>query len=190
MMRACFRPSVSACGWSRPLLRRRSRKGEMRLYIQQLEERVRQLTGENERLAYELNQLRARSARPPRRPAPEQTGAVAQPLPQGRRRPGGARPARPRARRPAAGSRHAFRRAGRSADRAGRRRPIRAGRPFDACGRRAPELVDPTRPGAPAPAPGSRRRTRRWPRLPGRRRRPRRSPARRATNTTSPTATS
>src|SRR5688572_25826381 len=29
--------------------------GQMRLYVQQLEERVRQLTGENERLSYELN---------------------------------------------------------------------------------------------------------------------------------------
>ena len=54
--------------------------GEMRLYIQQLEERLRQLTGENERLAYELNQLRAALGQPA---APEQTGAVPQPLPQG-----------------------------------------------------------------------------------------------------------
>ena len=34
----------------------------MRLYIQQLEERVRQLTGENERLMHELNRLAPRSA--------------------------------------------------------------------------------------------------------------------------------
>ncbi|MGQ7794170.1 tol-pal system protein YbgF [Faunimonas sp. B44] len=33
--------------------------GEMRLYIQQLEDRVRQLTGDVERLTYELNQARA-----------------------------------------------------------------------------------------------------------------------------------
>jgi len=32
--------------------------GQMRLYIQQLEERVRQLTGQNEQLSYHLNQLR------------------------------------------------------------------------------------------------------------------------------------
>lgn len=39
--------------------------GQMRLYVQQLEERVRQLTGENERLLYELNQLRASTGQPP-----------------------------------------------------------------------------------------------------------------------------
>ena len=49
----------------------------MRLYIQQLEERVRQLTGENERLLYELNQLRAQLGQPPLPADPEQTGAVA-----------------------------------------------------------------------------------------------------------------
>ncbi len=56
--------------------------GEMSLYIQQLEERLRQLTGENERLTYELNQLRAQLGQAPV-VAPAQTGAVAQPLPQG-----------------------------------------------------------------------------------------------------------
>jgi tol-pal system protein YbgF len=48
--------------------------GQMRLYIQQLEERVRQLTGQNEQLAHELNQLRAQV---PATPAPVQTGAIA-----------------------------------------------------------------------------------------------------------------
>src|SRR5688500_14601405 len=55
--------------------------GEMRLYIQQLEERVRQLTGENERLGYELNQLRAQLGFPAAAGL-DQTGAIApQPLP-------------------------------------------------------------------------------------------------------------
>jgi tol-pal system protein YbgF len=50
--------------------------GELQLYIQQLEEQVRQLTGDNERLAYEVNQLRAQLGL-----APAQTGAVTtQPL--------------------------------------------------------------------------------------------------------------
>jgi tol-pal system protein YbgF len=53
--------------------------GQMRLYIQQLEERVRQLTGQNEQLTYELNQLRAQG---PAAQAPAQTGAItAAPLP-------------------------------------------------------------------------------------------------------------
>lgn len=57
-------------------------EGQMRLYIQQLEERLRQLTGENERLAYELNQLRAQLGQP--LAGPEPTGAVsAAPPPQG-----------------------------------------------------------------------------------------------------------
>jgi tol-pal system protein YbgF len=37
---------------------------QMRLYIQQLEERVRQLTGENERLSHELAQLRGQLGQP------------------------------------------------------------------------------------------------------------------------------
>jgi tol-pal system protein YbgF len=54
---------------------------QMRLYIQQLEERVRQLTGENERLGYEVNQLRAQLGLPAAAGL-EQTGAIApQPLP-------------------------------------------------------------------------------------------------------------
>ncbi len=64
-----------------PALAQTQEAGEMRLYIQQLEERLRQLTGENERLAYELNQLRAQSGQAPAA-APEQTGAVTQTLPQ------------------------------------------------------------------------------------------------------------
>jgi len=38
--------------------------GQMRLYVQQLEERVRQLTGDNERLLYQLNQMRASLGQP------------------------------------------------------------------------------------------------------------------------------
>lgn len=44
--------------------------GRMRLYIQQLEDRVRQLTGENEQLVHELSLLRAQPG------APAQVGAV------------------------------------------------------------------------------------------------------------------
>jgi tol-pal system protein YbgF len=55
--------------------------GQMRLYIQQLEERVRQLTGENERLGYEVNQLRTQLGLPAAAGL-DQTGAIApQPLP-------------------------------------------------------------------------------------------------------------
>jgi tol-pal system protein YbgF len=70
---------------------------EMRLYIQRLEERVRQLTGENEMLTYQLNQLRAQAglgpATAPGAPAapgvPQQTGAVpGQPLPGAGQTPG------------------------------------------------------------------------------------------------------
>jgi tol-pal system protein YbgF len=50
--------------------------GEMRLYVQDLEERVRQLTGQNEQLTYELNQLRAQLGQAPAQSAPEQTGAL------------------------------------------------------------------------------------------------------------------
>lgn len=51
-------------------------EGQMRLYIQQLEERLRQLTGENERLTYELNQARAQLGLAPTSGAPQATGAV------------------------------------------------------------------------------------------------------------------
>ena len=50
--------------------------GQMRLYIQQLEERVRQLTGQNEQLSYELNQLRAQVGQGGVA-IPDQTGALA-----------------------------------------------------------------------------------------------------------------
>src|SRR4051812_9079463 len=56
--------------------------GQMRLYVQQLEDQVRHLTGENERLTHELNQLRAGLGQPPITPTADQTGAavvVAQP---------------------------------------------------------------------------------------------------------------
>ena len=49
--------------------------GQMRLYIQQLEERLRQLTGQNEQLMYELNQLRAQTGQVGQA-APGQSGAV------------------------------------------------------------------------------------------------------------------
>jgi hypothetical protein len=65
-----------------PALAQTQEAGEMRLYIQQLEERLRQLTGENERLAHELNQLRAQFGQTPAA-GPDQTGAVTQPFPQG-----------------------------------------------------------------------------------------------------------
>ena len=51
-------------------------EGEMRLYIQQLEERIRALTGQNERLMYEVNQLRTSLGQPPLQTDPLQTGAV------------------------------------------------------------------------------------------------------------------
>jgi TolA-binding protein len=57
--------------------------GELRLQIQELEERVRQLTGQNEQLLYEVNQLRAELGRPPSQSEPAQTGAVlSRPLPE------------------------------------------------------------------------------------------------------------
>jgi len=56
--------------------------GQMRLYVQQLEERVRQLTGDNERLLYQLNQMRASLGQPPLMaggvPAPEAVGTFPQ----------------------------------------------------------------------------------------------------------------
>ena len=48
--------------------------GQMRVYIQQLEERLRQLTGQNEQLTYEVNQLRAQLGHAG---VPGQTGAIA-----------------------------------------------------------------------------------------------------------------
>lgn len=51
-------------------------EAQMSLYIQELEERVRQLTGENERLAFEVNQLRAALGMPPLQGELADTGAV------------------------------------------------------------------------------------------------------------------
>ena len=48
----------------------------MRLYIQQLEERVRQLTGQNEQLAYEVNQLRMQIGQGAAPGMQMQTGAI------------------------------------------------------------------------------------------------------------------
>lgn len=54
---------------------------QMRLYVQQLEERIRQLTGQNEQLLYELNRVRTQSGQPPLASAESQGGAVSsQPL--------------------------------------------------------------------------------------------------------------
>src|SRR3712207_6174989 len=44
-----------------PAAAQSAEEAQMRLYIQQLEERVRQLTGENEQLTYQLNQLRGQA---------------------------------------------------------------------------------------------------------------------------------
>jgi tol-pal system protein YbgF len=75
MMRACFSLLISV--WLiAPVTAQTQEEGEMRLYIQQLEERIRQLTGENERLFYELNQMRASLGQPPLQAGPQQTGAV------------------------------------------------------------------------------------------------------------------
>jgi len=56
--------------------------GQMRLYVQQLEERIRQLTGQNEQLVYELNRVRTESGQPPVASAGQLGAAVtAQELP-------------------------------------------------------------------------------------------------------------
>jgi tol-pal system protein YbgF len=80
MLRACFVLLISV--WLvPPAAAQTQQEGEMRLYIQQLEEQVRQLTGQNERLFYELNKMRAAAGQPPLQAAdlggPAQTGAVA-----------------------------------------------------------------------------------------------------------------
>jgi len=64
--------------------------GAMRLYIQQLEERVRQLTGQNEQLMHELNMARTALGQPPLQAIPPaQTGALSpQPLPGAETMPG------------------------------------------------------------------------------------------------------
>lgn len=52
------------------------KEGEMLLYIQQLEDRIRQLTGQNEQLTHEVNQLRNQLGMAPLEASPMQTGAV------------------------------------------------------------------------------------------------------------------
>ena len=76
MPRAVFVVLLSLCLVA-PAAAQTQKEGEMLLYIQQLEQQVRQLTGENERLVYEVNQLRAQAGLPPLAAAPEQTGALA-----------------------------------------------------------------------------------------------------------------
>lgn len=76
MMRACL--AVLLGLWlAAPATAQTQEVGEMRLYIQELEQRVRELTGANERLAFEVNQLRGQLGMPPLQAGPQQTGAVA-----------------------------------------------------------------------------------------------------------------
>lgn len=64
MKQACA--AALLCLWVvQPAVAQSQAEGQMRLYILQLEERVRQLTGQNERLAYEVNQLRTQLGMPP-----------------------------------------------------------------------------------------------------------------------------
>ncbi len=69
-----------------PAAAQTQQEGEMLLYIQQLEQRVRELTGQNEQLSYQVNQLRGQVGLPPLPAGPEQTGAL-------NPAPGGAAPA-------------------------------------------------------------------------------------------------
>jgi tol-pal system protein YbgF len=55
----CLLPAAPAAAQSAQEL------AQMRLYVQQLEQQVRQLTGQNEQLHYQLNQMRAQSGLPP-----------------------------------------------------------------------------------------------------------------------------
>lgn len=64
MMRAIV-PFLLAVSLAAPAGAQTAQEGQMRLYITELEERIRQLTGENERLAYEVGQLRAQLGLPP-----------------------------------------------------------------------------------------------------------------------------
>jgi tol-pal system protein YbgF len=75
MMRACATIVLFLC-LAAPAAAQTPQEGQMRLYIQELEERVRQLTGENERLAYELNQLRSQLGMAGGPGDPAATGAV------------------------------------------------------------------------------------------------------------------
>ena len=82
MMRACIAALLSL--WLAVSASAQTQEeGQMRLYIQELEQRIRELTGENERLVYEVNRLRAEAGQPPLLSGPAQTGAVTgQGLPQ------------------------------------------------------------------------------------------------------------
>lgn len=63
--------AVLFCLWlAAPAAAQSQEEGQMRLYIQELEARVRQLTGENERLAHEVNQLRSQLGMPPKAEEP------------------------------------------------------------------------------------------------------------------------
>lgn len=75
MPRAIFLFIISLCLVA-PASAQTQKEGEMLLYIQQLEARVRQLTGQNEQLTYEVNQLRDQLGMAPLEASPMQTGAV------------------------------------------------------------------------------------------------------------------
>jgi tol-pal system protein YbgF len=75
MIRA-FSALLLALWLAAPATAQTPEEGEMRLYIQQLEERIRVLTGQNERLTYEVNQLRVAAGLPPLQADPMQTGTV------------------------------------------------------------------------------------------------------------------
>jgi tol-pal system protein YbgF len=82
--------AVLFCLWlAVPAAAQSQEEGQMRLYIQELEARVRQLTGENERLVHEVNQLRSQLGMPPQA---EEPGIVTgENLPEGPADPGGTR---------------------------------------------------------------------------------------------------
>ena len=105
----------------------------MRLYIQQLEERVRQLTGENERLVYRVEPDARRSWPAAAAGRPDAPGADRRRRRRFlRRRRGVQMGANLRSRRTPQDLGIVFRRSERSADRSRRRRRERADRPFDA----------------------------------------------------------
>jgi tol-pal system protein YbgF len=75
MLRLCI---VLACVLGpAPAFAQTPLEGQLRLHIQQLEEQIRQLTGENERLAHELNELRAGLGLPATTAPTDTTGALA-----------------------------------------------------------------------------------------------------------------
>jgi len=76
MMRASAAFLLCLC-LAAPAAAQTPEEGQMRLYIQDLETRIRLLTGENERLAHEVSQLRSQLGMPPLQAAePAATGAV------------------------------------------------------------------------------------------------------------------